>query len=60
MKMSGRSLPTFQKLIALMMEAASTSQTSVNVYQTSRRNNSEVILIILLNLKTHHDNGDNF
>jgi hypothetical protein len=31
-------LPT---LIALMMEAASTSETSVNVYQTTRRNNPE-------------------
>jgi hypothetical protein len=28
-------------LIALMMEAASTSETSVNFYQTSRRNISE-------------------
>jgi hypothetical protein len=28
-------------LIALMMEAASTSETSVNVYQTTRRNNPE-------------------
>jgi hypothetical protein len=28
-------------LIALMMEAASTSETSVNVYQTARRNNPE-------------------
>jgi hypothetical protein len=27
--------------IALMMEAASTSETSVNFYQTSRRNNPE-------------------
>jgi hypothetical protein len=27
--------------IALMMEAASTSETSVNFYQTTRRNNSE-------------------
>jgi hypothetical protein len=26
-------------IIALMMEAASTSETSVNVYQTTRRNN---------------------
>jgi hypothetical protein len=28
-------------LIALMMEAASTSETSVNLYQTTRRNNPE-------------------
>jgi hypothetical protein len=28
-------------LIALMMEAASTSETSVNFYQTTRRNNPE-------------------
>jgi hypothetical protein len=27
--------------IALMMEAASTSETSVNIYQTTRRNNPE-------------------
>jgi hypothetical protein len=35
---SGRSLPTF---IALMLEAASTSETSVNFYQTTRRYNPE-------------------
>jgi hypothetical protein len=29
------------KAIALMMEAASTSETSVNFYQTTRRNNPE-------------------
>jgi hypothetical protein len=28
-------------IIALMMEAASTSETSVNLYQTTRRNNLE-------------------
>jgi hypothetical protein len=28
-------------IIALMMEAASTSETSVNFYQTTRRNNPE-------------------
>jgi hypothetical protein len=28
-------------IIALMMEAASTSKTSVNFYQTTRRNNPE-------------------
>jgi hypothetical protein len=28
-------------LIALMMEAASTSETSANLYQTTRRNNPE-------------------
>jgi hypothetical protein len=32
-------LPTFQDLaIALMMEAVSTSETSVNFYQTTQRN----------------------
>jgi hypothetical protein len=31
----------FRGAIALMMEAASTSETSVNVYQTAWRNNSE-------------------
>jgi hypothetical protein len=31
----------FRGLIALMMEAASTSETSVNFYQTTRRNNLE-------------------
>jgi hypothetical protein len=41
--LSGRSLPTFQRslLPALLMEAASTSETSVNFYQTTRRNNPE-------------------
>jgi hypothetical protein len=29
------------RAIALMMEAASTSETSVNFYQTTRRNNPE-------------------
>jgi hypothetical protein len=28
-------------VIALMMEAASTSETSINFYQTTRRNNPE-------------------
>jgi hypothetical protein len=28
-------------VVALMMEAASTSETPVNVYQTTRRNNPE-------------------
>jgi hypothetical protein len=30
-------------LIALMMEAASTPETSINLYQTTLRNNPEVI-----------------
>jgi hypothetical protein len=35
---SGRSLPTFERcLLCLMMEAATTSETSVNFYQTTRR-----------------------
>jgi hypothetical protein len=33
--------PSTGLLIALMMEAASTSETSVNFYQTARRNNPE-------------------
>jgi hypothetical protein len=43
----GRSSPTFQKYLllhnqgALMWEAASASETSVNFYQTTRRNNPE-------------------
>jgi hypothetical protein len=40
----GGSLPTFQRWlysIALIMVAASTSETSVNFYQTTRRNNPE-------------------
>jgi hypothetical protein len=31
----------FSAIVALMMEAASTSETSVNFYQTARRNNPE-------------------
>jgi hypothetical protein len=31
----------YQTFIALMMEAASTSETSVNFYQTTRHNNPE-------------------
>jgi hypothetical protein len=30
-----------QGIISLMMDAASTSETSVNIYQTTRRNNPE-------------------
>jgi hypothetical protein len=33
--------PSGRLLIALMMEAASTSETLVNFYQTTRRNNPE-------------------
>jgi hypothetical protein len=47
--MSGRGLPTFQKCLlppssgrfALMMKAASTPNTLVNRYQTTRRNKPE-------------------
>jgi hypothetical protein len=42
--LSGRSLPTFQKCLlppSAMLEAANTSETSVNFYQTIRRNISE-------------------
>jgi hypothetical protein len=35
------------RLIALMMEATSTSETSVNFYQTTRRNIPEVIFILV-------------
>jgi hypothetical protein len=35
-----RKFPTF-RAIALMMEAANTSETSVNFYQTTRRNNPD-------------------
>jgi hypothetical protein len=43
---SGRSLPDVLEVLAAsiireMMEAASTSETSVNFYQTARRNNPE-------------------
>jgi hypothetical protein len=33
--------PIIRAIIALMMEAASTSETSINFYQTTRRNNLE-------------------
>jgi hypothetical protein len=33
--------PIIRTIIALMMEAASTSETSVNFYQTTQRNNPE-------------------
>jgi hypothetical protein len=47
-------------IIALMMEAASTSEMSANVYQTTRRNNPEdshlqittlVKVVVLYNIK---------
>jgi hypothetical protein len=44
-------------LIALMMEAAITSETSVNFYQTTRRNNPEDSHLYTRrreNLKCHH------
>jgi hypothetical protein len=43
-------------LIALMMEAASISETSVNFYQTTRRNNPEDSHLLARrreNLKSH-------
>jgi hypothetical protein len=43
-------------IIALMMEAASTCETSVNVYQTTRRNSPEDSYIHTIhreNLKSH-------
>jgi hypothetical protein len=38
--------------IALMMEASSTSETSVNFYQTTRRNNPEEAIFILAAVRT--------
>jgi hypothetical protein len=35
----------YRRFIALIMEAASTSETSVNSYQTTRRNNPEDSLL---------------
>jgi hypothetical protein len=60
---SGTSLPTFQKfyclyhkgddlVIALMMEAASTSETSVNFYQTTRATFHKTIIFILAAVRT--------
>jgi hypothetical protein len=49
-------LPPSSSLIALMMEAASTSQTSVNSYQTTRRNiqeDSHLHIRRRENLKSH-------
>jgi hypothetical protein len=44
--------------IALMMEAASTSETSVNFYQTAQHNNPEYshlhLFIFIQKLKHHH------
>jgi hypothetical protein len=63
---SGRSLPTFQRcllppssgLIALMMEAASISETSVSFYKSPRRNNPEDSHLLTRrreNLKSHRE-----
>jgi hypothetical protein len=55
---SGISLPTFQRcmlrwvLIALMMEAGNTSETSVCFYQTTRRNNPKGGHFILAAVRT--------
>jgi hypothetical protein len=38
---TGRNLPMLQRAIALMMEATSTSEKSVNFYQTAWRNMPE-------------------
>jgi hypothetical protein len=38
--------------IALMMEAASTSETSVNIYQTTRRYNQKTAIFIFAALRT--------
>jgi hypothetical protein len=49
------------KLIALLMEAASTSETSVNFYQTTLCNNPEDSHLHTRrckNLKSHHKNLD--
>jgi hypothetical protein len=46
------------EIIALMMEAASTSETSKNLYQTTRRNNPEDSRLHTRrreNLKSHSD-----
>jgi hypothetical protein len=37
-------------IIALMMEATSTSETTVNFYQTIRRNNPEYSHLLILNI----------
>jgi hypothetical protein len=50
-------------LIALMMEAASTSETSVYFYQTTRRNNPEDTHLHARrrkNLKSHKNRGLSF
>jgi hypothetical protein len=41
-------MAVFWVVVALMMEAASTYETSVNFYQTTRRNNPEVSHIDIL------------
>jgi hypothetical protein len=46
-------------IIALVMEAASTSETSVNFYQSTRRNNPKGSLLHTRrreNLKSHNEN----
>jgi hypothetical protein len=48
-----------RRAIALMMDATSTSETSVNYYQTTRRNNPEDSHLLTRrreNLKCHRDN----
>jgi hypothetical protein len=47
---SGRSLPVFQRcwVITMMMEAASTSETSVNFYQTTWRTTSQKTAVFVI------------
>jgi ribosomal protein L18E len=61
---SGRSLQSFERdiirAIAQMMETVSTSETSVNFYQTTWRNNPEEVIFIVAavtasNLKSKYD-----
>jgi hypothetical protein len=40
-------------VIALMMEAESTSETSINFYQTTRRNIPHIHIRLLENLNSH-------
>jgi hypothetical protein len=44
--------PIIRAMIALMMKAASTSETSVNFYQTTRRNNQKTDIFILTAVRT--------
>jgi hypothetical protein len=48
----------FIKAIAVMMETASTSETSVSFYQTTRRNNSADSHLQLVDLFSHLEYSD--